>query len=890
MNISPYIMHSYSALIFALAIISRNLPTCKGFQGLVERRQELPECGTILETIRLDCGYGGITPNECTKAGCCFLPTDSSGIPWCFYRNETAIIHRTTTQPSPVTTMASMKNQTPDWLKKLIGITKELRNQDMYPTTIPTTTESTDLSILTILIEDELMCQKTNRLYDTLRDARGESTCSTDLDERVPCVKGKLKKEKGQSECSACVKLSCCYDPMIKKNGGNIAPHCYKERKLVKTTTSTTIEVTTTTPPDKIWSGINPAFQPGQKPGLSLNISTGLSTLLKNFLSNRPGTQQQVSSGSIFGTSLPSGSLLGTGGNTNIFSSLSSLRRPTSGGSSSLASSDIISQVSSGTQTNPLSILSLLQKPKAGETQKTSSTSNAVLALWNKLKNSTSISNLLSFSSLLKPSTGLAGGSSSASLLPSTTLPTSSTGSFLSNLLSGQSTTNSALMNLLLGNNKQTSFGGNSLGTSALLSLINKPSSGQTSSGSGSTLSNLLSSYGQSSTSGSTSSVSSILNYLNNRNKPNVTTHNTTFKNQLSNNFLQNKFGTSGSNSGLNSLFTNLILGSKVGASTNQPSTVKNISNAEVPKQPSGISLTFETAQYPLPRTTCYPKNECGQRATDGNLTHRIVGGQWAGAIEYWPWTASLRRAFSDDDRFIHICGATLIARQWFITAGHCFMAYKSRGKKLLGEKEEFKSVYSLHLGKYYRDVGQASMRVFELDSFYPHPDYDFKTLSNDFAVAKLKEPVARYSNYIQPACLPGKRDFLYTGEACWITGWGDTLHVGGQDQSKLKELSLPLISTESCKKTWPEHFHDSWICTAAAYLEDACAGDSGGPLVMQNSEGRWELIGVAIAGTRSCSTDKNDIKPGIYAKVAYYRDFIDSVTKGACDEPPRGA
>ena len=52
-----------------------------------------------------------------------------------------------------------------------------------------------------------------------------------------------------------------------------------------------------------------------------------------------------------------------------------------------------------------------------------------------------------------------------------------------------------------------------------------------------------------------------------------------------------------------------------------------------------------------------------------------------------------------------------------------------------------------------------------------------------------------------------------------------------------------------------------------------------------RDSDARWHVIGVAIAGTRECSTNVEDIKPGIYTKVAYFRDFIDSATEGACDE-----
>lgn len=59
--------------------------------------------------------------------------------------------------------------------------------------------------------------------------------------------------------------------------------------------------------------------------------------------------------------------------------------------------------------------------------------------------------------------------------------------------------------------------------------------------------------------------------------------------------------------------------------------------------------------------------------------------------------------------------------------------------------------------------------------------------------------------------------------------------------------------------------------------------GDSGGPLVHKSIDSRWDIIGVAIAGTKRCSTDRDDIRPGIYTNVAYYREFIDSATNGSC-------
>lgn len=55
--------------------------------------------------------------------------------------------------------------------------------------------------------------------------------------------------------------------------------------------------------------------------------------------------------------------------------------------------------------------------------------------------------------------------------------------------------------------------------------------------------------------------------------------------------------------------------------------------------------------------------SDCGVQET---ATHRIVGG--AHSVEgEWPWQASLQV------RGHHLCGGTLIADRWVITAAHCF-------------------------------------------------------------------------------------------------------------------------------------------------------------------------------------------------------------------------
>nr|XP_051708491.1 polyserase-2 isoform X4 [Oryctolagus cuniculus] len=122
-----------------------------------------------------------------------------------------------------------------------------------------------------------------------------------------------------------------------------------------------------------------------------------------------------------------------------------------------------------------------------------------------------------------------------------------------------------------------------------------------------------------------------------------------------------------------------------------------------------------------------------------GHRILRIVGGAPAPERK-WPWQVSLQV----NDK--HVCGGSLIAHQWVLTAGHCI--FGSRG-----------------------------------------------TISDDIALALLDFPV-NYSTHIQPVCLPEKTFLVPDGTTCWVTGWGKLEETGVGYQAK-EESGVTVPSPE---------------------------------------------------------------------------------------------
>ncbi|XP_020649890.2 duodenase-1 [Pogona vitticeps] len=218
-------------------------------------------------------------------------------------------------------------------------------------------------------------------------------------------------------------------------------------------------------------------------------------------------------------------------------------------------------------------------------------------------------------------------------------------------------------------------------------------------------------------------------------------------------------------------------------------------------------------------------------------LRSHIIGGHEAKPHSR-PYMAILK---SDEG---YMCGGTLIAPQWVMTAAHCMMEYTV----VLGAH----NVYHM----------EKSQQVIGVKSYHMHPGYDDNTYANDMLLLKL-DFEASLNKDVQIMPLPKSRSDLPEGTPCSIAGWG--LIDKDETTSTLFEANVTIYNRRKCKAFYP-YLEDGMIC-AGSYnqMRDTSQGDSGGPMIC-----RGVVHGVVSYGYNS--------PPGVYARVAYYLRWIESV------------
>ncbi|XP_066150939.1 trypsin-1-like isoform X2 [Euwallacea fornicatus] len=267
-----------------------------------------------------------------------------------------------------------------------------------------------------------------------------------------------------------------------------------------------------------------------------------------------------------------------------------------------------------------------------------------------------------------------------------------------------------------------------------------------------------------------------------------------------------------------------------------------------------------DAAPAPHPVPTPVPNMDCPKCTCGLALKHkRIVGGVETLVNEY-PWMVALQY----NNRFF--CGASLINNKYLLTAAHCVNGFnRERLSAMFLDHDRSNSYETTTFTRKIRNV-------FRHKSYGQGGNYN-----NDVALLQLDKEVS-LSDMTRPVCLPatGKS---FTGLNGIAVGWG-AQEQHGSVSTKLREVTVPIMSNVDCKKTgYNSRITDNMLCAGFHDgKKDSCQGDSGGPLHVINGN-LHEVVGIVSWG-EGCAQPNY---PGVYTRVNRYITWIMSNTKDAC-------
>ncbi|CAF3533213.1 unnamed protein product [Rotaria socialis] len=256
----------------------------------------------------------------------------------------------------------------------------------------------------------------------------------------------------------------------------------------------------------------------------------------------------------------------------------------------------------------------------------------------------------------------------------------------------------------------------------------------------------------------------------------------------------------------------------------------------------------------------------CGCSYNDVHLTQsRIVGGEEA-IPHSWSFVVSLQHRSPNS----HFCGGSIFSDSYILTAAHCV---------------DDETPYRIQIVAGVHNRSDPNNTIREVDHIHIHPDWSpsSRERRHDIAMLHLSQPLRLASNpLLTRICLPNVQwpnnieTYPSNGTRLATIGWGN-IKESFFDNSPDNLHQVQVFTIDNNDPICNKSIFDTQVQFCAALHEggkDTCQGDSGGPILQWLGD-RWEQVGITSFG-KGCAV-KGD--PGIYTRLAYYSDWMESVT-----------
>ncbi|KAF2903668.1 hypothetical protein ILUMI_02509 [Ignelater luminosus] len=255
--------------------------------------------------------------------------------------------------------------------------------------------------------------------------------------------------------------------------------------------------------------------------------------------------------------------------------------------------------------------------------------------------------------------------------------------------------------------------------------------------------------------------------------------------------------------------------------------------------------------------------------STDGRYKQRILGGRFAKRNQFPYITSLCRRSIGapKEDCIIrrcrHICGATIIHKEWLITSKTCFDVFTTEFHIVAGILIPFETSGDIQIRRVTKIVHSGN------DSF----------LKDNISLVRVHQAF-KINVTVGIIKLP-KADTVY-GSSSYIMGYGVTRPKDRYFVTRLHYMTAPILSLSECREmirrnpvTANMKISDKYICTYPQPNETACEGDTGGPLVSGNI-----LLGIITITIGDCTQVQFGRFINLYTRVSNYLSFIHKVLK----------